>query len=183
MPAVPPGMIEKGFRDFAKLWLPILDEFQKLNVKFALEVHPTEIAFDIVTAERALNAIDRHPAFGFHLDASHLAYQGVDYIRFIDLFGDRIFHVHIKDVWWSDTPKEAGIWGGYTSFGDPRRFWEFRTPGRGKINFKGIINALDRVGYRGPLSVEFEDAGIDPEKGARDDCSYIRAIENSEKLF
>ena len=68
------------------------------NVNFALEVHPTEIAFDIASAQRALEAVKNHPRFGFNYDPSHLGYQGVDYVKFIREFGDRIFHAHMKDV-------------------------------------------------------------------------------------
>ena len=91
---------EKGFKDFAKRWLPILDAFDKVNVNFALEVHPTEIAFDIASAQRALAAVGNHKRFGFNYDPSHLGYQGVDYVKFIRDLGSRIYHVHMKDVWW-----------------------------------------------------------------------------------
>ena len=143
-------MLEKGFKDFAELWTPILDEFQKVGVKFALEVHPTEIAFDIATAENALEAVKRHPAFGFNYDPSHLGYQGVDYVGFIRRFADRIFHVHMKDVYWSPRPTEAGVFGGHLNFGDPRRFWDFRSLGRGRIDFEEIIRALNDIGYQRP---------------------------------
>lgn len=176
-PSVTSAMIEDGYKDFARRWLPILDEFQKLGVSFALEVHPTEIAFDIVSAERALEAAKGHPAFGFNFDPSHLAYQGVDYVKFIHKFGERIFHVHMKDVYWSDTPTEAGVFGGHTEFGDRRRYWDFRTPGRGRIDFEAIIRALNRVHYRGPLSVEWEDSGMDREHGAAEACHFVRKLD------
>src|SRR4030042_3589181 len=123
--------VDDGYRDFARRWRPILDKFQKLGIKFCLEVHPTEIAYDIVSAERAIQAVDGHPAFGFNFDPSHLGYQGVDYIRFIYKFRDRIFHCHMKDVTWSNAPTEVGVFGGHTEFGDHRRHWNFRSPGPG----------------------------------------------------
>src|SRR5690349_14260938 len=89
---------EKGFKDFAKRFGPILDAFEKQNVNFALEVHPTEIAFDIASAQRAIAAVKGHKRFGFNYDPSHLGYQGVDYVKFIRTFGDRIYHAHMKDV-------------------------------------------------------------------------------------
>ena len=107
-PPVSKDMVAKGYKDFAKRWLPILDEFKKLGVKFALEAHPTEIAFDIASAERAVEAVNGHPAFGFNFDPSHFGYQGVDYVEFIHRFKDRIFHVHMKDVGWSSVPTEVG---------------------------------------------------------------------------
>lgn len=170
-------MIDQGFEDFAKRWKPILDEFKKAGVKYALEVHPTEIAFDIVSAERAIEALNGHPAFGFNYDPSHLAYQGVDYVEFIYRFGDRIHHVHVKDVYWADTPMLSGVFGGYLPFGDPRRYWDFRSPGRGNIDFEAIIRALNDVGYTGPLSVEWEDGGMHREHGAEEACEFVDALD------
>ncbi|MEJ5200068.1 MAG: sugar phosphate isomerase/epimerase, partial [Anaerolineae bacterium] len=117
-PPNPPDFLEKGLKFFAEMWIPILDVFQAEGVKFGLEVHPTEIAFDIASAENALKAINGHPAFGFNYDPSHFGYQGVDYVAFIRKFADRIFHVHMKDVWWSSRPTEAGVFGGHLNFGD-----------------------------------------------------------------
>jgi sugar phosphate isomerase/epimerase len=173
-PAVPPEMIRKGYEDFARRFLPILDEYQKLGVRFALEVHPTEIAFDIHTAHLALKAVNYHPAFGFNFDPSHFGYQGVDYVRFIYEFSDRIFHVHVKDVHWSDMPMSVGVFGGHMEFGDNRRYWNFRSPGRGKIDFESIIRALNDIGYWGPLSVEWEDSGMNREAGAAEACEFIK---------
>lgn len=176
-PPVTQEMINDGFADFAKRWTPILDEFQKLDIKFALEVHPTEIAFDIASAELALKALNYHPAFGFNYDPSHLGYQGVDYVKFIYKFSDRIFHVHMKDVNWSDTPTEAGIFGGHIPFGDIRRYWDFRSLGRGKINFEEIIRAFNNINYNGPLSIEWEDSGMDRFEGANEACQFVKDID------
>lgn len=176
-PPVTPAMIDDGFADFAKRWKPILDEFQSLGIKFALEVHPTEIAFDIASAERAIEAIDGHPAFGFNYDPSHLGYQGVDYVEFIYRFKDRIFHAHMKDVAWAKVPVEAGVFGGHTEFGDKRRYWDFRSLGHGSIDFEEIIRALNRIDYQGPLSVEWEDGGMDREHGAAEACAFVKKVD------
>jgi sugar phosphate isomerase/epimerase len=176
-PPTPASMIEDGFKAFAERWKPILDAYQGMGVKYGLEVHPTEIAFDIASAKRALKALSNHPAFGFNFDPSHLGYQGVDYVAFIHTFGEKIFHVHIKDVGWSDVPAEAGVFGGHTEFGAPGRYWDFRSPGRGRIRFEEIIRALNRVGYGGPLSVEWEDSGMDREHGAAEACEFVRRID------
>ena len=176
-PPVSPDLIEKGYKDFAKRWTPILNQYQKLGIKFALEVHPTEIAFDIASAQRAIEALDGHPAFGFNYDPSHLGYQGVDYVEFIHRFSDRIFHVHMKDVGWSQTPKDAGVFGGHTDFGDRRRFWDFRSLGRGNIDFEEIIRALNRINYQGPLSVEWEDSGMDREHGATEAAAFVKEVD------
>ncbi len=176
-PPVGPGQIEAGYKDFAARWKPILDVFEREDVYFALEVHPTEIAFDIASAARALQAIGNHPRFGFNYDPSHFGYQGVDYVRFIREFRDRIFHVHMKDVYWSTTPTRAGVFGGHLDFGHPDRFWEFRSLGRGSINFEAIIRALNDIGYNGPLSVEWEDGGMDREHGAAEAAEFVRKVD------
>lgn len=168
---------QKGFDDFARRWRPILDAFEKHDVNFALEVHPTEIAFDIASARRALDAVGRHRRFGFNYDPSHLAYQGVDYVRFIRDFADRIFHAHMKDVWWGHGDGTVGVFGGHTSFADPRRYWDFRSLGHGDVKFEEIIVALNDIGYRGPLSVEWEDSRMDREHGAREACQFVRKID------
>lgn len=176
-PGVPPEMIEAGYEDFAKRWKPILDEFDKMGVRFALEAHPTEIAFDIATAERTLEAINHHKAFGFNYDPSHLGYQGVDYIDFIYRFSNKMYHAHMKDVGWSDRPTDAGVFGGHLAFGDRRRFWDFRSIGRGNIDFEEIIRALNRINYTGPLSVEWEDSGMDREEGAKEACAFVKNVD------
>jgi len=173
-PPVVPGQIEAGYALLKERWTPILDVFAENGVKFALEVHPTEIAFDIVSARRTLDALDNHPAFGFNFDPSHLGYQGVDYVQFIYEFGDRIFHVHMKDVYWSPTPKKVGVFGGHVNFGNPERYWDFRSLGHGTIDFEEIIRALNYINYQGPLSVEWEDSGMDREHGATEAAAFVR---------
>lgn len=178
--AFPPtsqAYLERGYADFAHRWLPILDVFAAENVNFALEVHPTEIAFDIASAKRALAAVHQHPRFGFNYDPSHLGYQGVDYVKFIREFPNRIFHAHMKDVWWEQGDGSVGVFGGHTDFTDPRRYWDFRSLGHGDINFENIIVALNDIGYRGPLSVEWEDGRMDRFHGATESCAFVRQLD------
>jgi len=176
-PPTSASLIDEGFEKFARQWKPILDRYQELGVRYALEVHPTEIAFDIASARRALEALDHHPAFGFNYDPSHLGYQGVDYVGFISTFKEQIFHVHMKDVGWSDVPVETGVFGGHTEFGTAGRYWDFRSLGHGKINFEEIIRALNRIGYNGPLSVEWEDSGMDREHGASEAADFVKRVD------
>lgn len=176
-PPVAKETIDAGFEAFRDAWVPILNVFEQENALFALEVHPTEIAFDIASTRRALQAIEGHSAFGFNFDPSHFGYQGVDYLAFLDEFADRVHNCHMKDVWWSERPAEAGVFGGHTEFGADGRFWDFRSIGRGRIDFEGIIRRLNRMGYKGPLSVEWEDAGMDREHGARESAAFLRRLE------
>ena len=184
-PPVAPADIEEGFADFARRWKPILDVFVQEDVLFALEVHPTEIAFDIASTRRALAAIEGHEAFGFNYDPSHFGYQGVDYVQFLREFGDRVHNVHMKDVWWSGRPTEAGVFGGHTDFGVDGRYWDFRSVGRGCIDFEAIIRQLNWHGYRGPLSIEWEDAGMDREHGATESAAFTKRLdfETSGRAF
>ena len=175
-PPVSPATIDAGFARFAELWHPILDVFEECGVRFALEVHPTEIAFDSVTAARALDAIGRRPAFGFNFDPSHLQWQGIDPVRFLDEFADRIYHVHMKDAAVT-LDGRSGLLGSHLDFGAPGRGWDFRSVGRGDVDFEAIIRALNRSGYRGPLSVEWEDSGMDREHGARESCEFVKQID------
>ncbi len=176
-PPVDPGSIDAGYEDFAARWNPILDVFDEVGVKFGLEVHPTEIAFDLSSAKRTLDALGNRPAFGFNYDPSHFGYQGVDYVGFIRTFRDRIYHVHMKDVWWSEGPTRAGVFGGHVNFGHADRYWDFRSLGRGSIDFEEIIRALNEIGYQGPLSIEWEDSGMDREHGAEEACAFTKGVD------
>lgn len=171
-------MINDGFAFFARTWKPILDEFAKNGVKFALEVHPTEIAFDLYSAQRALEAIDFHPCFGFNFDPSHLIWQGIDPVEFIRAFPDRIFHVHIKDAKVTLNGK-TGILASHLNFGHPSRGWDFRSPGHGDVDFEEIIRALNQINYQGPLSVEWEDCGMQRDYGAADAARFVRGCDFS----
>ncbi|MGC9468028.1 MAG: sugar phosphate isomerase/epimerase family protein [Anaerolineae bacterium] len=168
------GQIEAGYQEFADRWLPIMEVFKEQDVKFGLEVHPTEIAYDIITAQRALDAIDHHPSFGFNFDPSHFIHQFVDPVAFVEEFADRIFHVHIKDSRVQLTGRNS-ILASHLNFGDPRRGWDFVSPGRGDVKWDPIIRALNRIGYSGPLSIEWEDNGMDRDYGAPEALAMIRS--------
>ncbi|MFA5858509.1 MAG: sugar phosphate isomerase/epimerase family protein [Elusimicrobiota bacterium] len=174
-PPVTQADIDKGFEYFAELWNPILDVFKKNKVRFALEVHPTEIAFDIITAKRALKAIDNRPEFGFNFDPSHLHWQGMNPSRFIEEFSDRIYHVHMKDAIVT-LDGYSGILSSHLDFGAAHRGWDFRSLGHGSVNFEEIIRMLNRINYTGPLSVEWEDSGMNREHGAKEACAFVRKI-------
>jgi sugar phosphate isomerase/epimerase len=172
-PPTSQDMIDAGFKEFAARWTPILDAFAKQGIKFALECHPAEIAYDIYTAERALTALNGHKAFGFNFDPSHFVHQLFNGVEFINTFPDRIFHVHVKDSKVKLTGRNS-ILASHLPFGDYRRGWDFVSPGHGDVDLEGIVRALNRIGYQGPLSVEWEDSGMDREHGAREACELVR---------
>ena len=180
-PPVPQDWIDEGFKLLAKRWNPILDVFGECGVKFALEVHPTEIAFDLYSAERALDELKWRPEFGFNFDPSHLIWQGVDPVEFLYRFGsadpskNRIYHVHMKDTK-VQLNGRTGILSSHLNFGDPRRGWDFRSLGHGSVNFEEIIRALNHIGYNGPLSVEWEDMGMEREFGATEACAFVKRV-------
>lgn len=169
-------VIDEGFKFFAAKWNPILDVFAAEGVKFALEVHPTEIAFDIVTAKRALAALDHRPEFGFNFDPSHLLWQGVNPVRFIQEFPERIFHVHMKDAAVT-LDGYTGILSSHLGFGQAHRGWDFRSLGHGGVNFEEIIRELNRIHYSGPLSVEWEDSGMEREFGAKEAAAFVHKVD------
>ena len=175
-PPVAPETIEKGFQYFADMWNPILDVFDEYGVKFGLEVHPTEIAFDIVTAKRALEAIDNRKAFGFNFDPSHLLWQMVDPVMFIHEFENRIYHVHMKDAA-IQLNGRSGILASHLDFGHKDRGWDFRSLGHGGVDFEEIIRALNHINYNGPLSVEWEDSGMEREHGAKEAYEFVKDID------
>ncbi len=166
--------IDAGYQDFADRWLPILDAFKAEGVKFGLEVHPTEIAYDIVTARRALDAVNNHPSFGFNFDPSHFVHQFINPVFFLEEFPDRIFHMHVKDSRVQLNGRNS-ILSSHLDFGDPRRGWDFVSPGRGDVKWDPIVRALNRIGYQGPLSIEWEDSGMDREWGAQEALKMVRS--------
>ncbi len=169
-------IIKSGYREIVELWTPILDEFKKNDIRFALEVHPTEIAYDFYTTRRLLKAFDYREEFGINFDPSHLIWQGVEPHLFIREFGDYIYHVHMKDAAVT-LDGQAGILGSHLPFGDTRRGWNFRSLGHGDVNFEDIIRELNVINYTGPLSVEWEDSGMDRYFGAREAAEFVKEID------
>ncbi|MCI0553004.1 MAG: sugar phosphate isomerase/epimerase [Anaerolineae bacterium] len=175
-PPVPPAMIDAGYKDFADRWNPILDVFEKEGVKFALEVHPSEIAYDFWTTKRTLEAVNRRPAFGINFDPSHLYWQMIDPVAFVYEYADRIYHVHVKESL-RNLDGRNGILGSHLFFGDHRRGWDFVSPGRGGVPFERIFRALNDVNYAGPLSVEWEDNGMNRDQGAPEALALVRRLD------
>ncbi len=167
------GVIERAYEDFAARWNPIMDVFGQEGVRFGLEVHPTEIAYDFVTTRRTLEAIDNREAFGINLDPSHFAHQSLDTAQFALDFADRIYHVHVKDSK-KRLDGRRSILGSHLNFGEEARGWDFVSPGHGDVDFEAFFRALNRIGYQGPLSIEWEDSGMDRTWGAPDALAFVR---------
>ena len=166
-------MVDEGYARIRALWDPIFDVFDQCGVKFALEVHPTEIAFDYYSTQKLLEVFDRRPTLGINFDPSHLQWQGVDPCLFLRDFADRIYHVHMKDVK-VKLDGRSGLLGSHIEFGDLRRGWNFVSLGHGDVDFDGIIRELNAMGYQGPLSVEWEDSGMERMYGAREAFGFTK---------
>ncbi|MDX2377816.1 sugar phosphate isomerase/epimerase [Microbacterium sp. LRZ72] len=175
-PPVPASVIDDGYDDFARRWNPILDVFDDEGVRFAHEVHPSEIAYDYWTSVRTLDAIGRRPAFGFNWDPSHMMWQHIDPVAFISEFADRIYHVDCKDTRVREPNGRSGVLGSHLPWGDPRRPWDFVSTGRGDVPWDDAFRALRSIGYTGPISVEWEDAGMDRLIGAKEALAFVRSL-------
>jgi sugar phosphate isomerase/epimerase len=175
-PPVSEAVIEAGFDDFASRWNPILDVFDSEGVRFAHEVHPGEIAYDYWTSVRSLEAIEHRLAFGFNWDPSHMMWQGIDPVGFIHDFADRIYHVDCKDTRLRPRNGRAGILGSHLPWGDPRRSWDFVSTGRGDVPWEDSFRALNAIGYAGPISIEWEDAGMSRLHGAKQAVDFVRSL-------
>jgi len=165
--------IERGYAEFAERFDPIMDVFEAEGVRFCLEVHPTEIAYDFVTTHKALAAIGHRQAFGINLDPSHLAHQFLDPAAFAIEFQERIYHVHVKDSK-KRLDGRRSILASHLDFGQAERGWDFVSPGHGDVDFESLFRALNRIGYSGPLSIEWEDSGMEREWGAKDALAFVR---------
>ncbi|HEY0188496.1 MAG TPA: sugar phosphate isomerase/epimerase family protein [Cellulomonas sp.] len=174
-PPVSEADVQAGYDDFAERWHPIIDAFDAEGVRFALEVHPSEIAYDYWTAARTLAAIDHRPGFGLNFDPSHMLWQDLDPSSFLVDFADRIYHVHCKDAKRRLVNGRNGRLASHLPWGDPRRGWDFVSVGRGDVDWESLLRTIERIGYTGPLSVEWEDAGMDRLVGAPQALAFVRA--------
>ncbi|MBO5656725.1 MAG: sugar phosphate isomerase/epimerase [Agathobacter sp.] len=172
-------MIEAGFQEIYDLWCPILDVIKENDCVFALEVHPGEIAFDYYSTQRLLKKFEDRPEFGLNFDPSHLVWQGIKPELFLTDFIDRVYHVHMKDAAVT-LDGRSGILGSHIDFGDLRRGWNFRSLGHGDVKFEEIIRVLNNYGYEGPLSVEWEDSGMERVYGATEACAFVRKVNFSK---
>ncbi len=175
-PPTPDDMIEAGYQDFADRWNPVLDVFDAEGVRFAHEVHPTEIAYDYWTTRRALDAIGNRPAFGLNWDPSHFVWQDLDPVNFILEFADRVYHVDCKDVKVRTGDGRRGRLSSHLPWGDLRRGWDFISTGHGDVPWEDCFRALNSIGYQGPLSIEWEDAGMDRLRGAAEALTFVRSL-------
>ena len=173
-PQTPPEMVDAGFARIKELWTPIFDVFDECDVKFALEVHPTEIAFDYYSTAKLLEVFDRRPTLGLNFDPSHPYLLGASYIKPVYEFADSIFHVHFKDIQiYQDKVDEYG------RFSHPALWHSPKLPGLGGVDFAAFCSALNDIRYTGPACIEVEDRAYegcieDVKSGIEQSYRYMR---------
>ena len=168
-------MVDEGYATIVERWTPLFDEMDKYGIVFGLEVHPTEIAFDYYSFVKLLEAFNYRKTLGMNFDPSHLLWQGLKPHLMIRELPDRVYHVHLKDAAVT-LDGLNGILGSHLEFGDPKRGWNFRSPGRGHVDFEAIIRELNSIGYEGPLSVEWEDSGMERFRGGAEACAFAKSV-------
>jgi sugar phosphate isomerase/epimerase len=164
------GLVEEGFAELAKRWLPILDAFEDSGVDVCYELHPGEDLHDGVTFELFLDATKNHKRANILYDPSHFVLQQLDYLQFIDIYHERIKAFHVKDAEFNPSGR-SGVFGGYQSWVD--RPGRFRSLGDGQINFKSIFSKLTQYGFDGWAVLEWECCLKHPEDGAREGVDFI----------
>ncbi|MFL5731553.1 MAG: sugar phosphate isomerase/epimerase family protein, partial [Cytophagaceae bacterium] len=176
------GQVEKGFKELARRWLPILNAFDKAGVDLCYEIHPGEDLHDGITFERFLTATGNHPAAHILYDPSHFLLQQMNYLEFIDIYHERIKMFHVKDAEFNPTGR-SGVYGGYQDWLD--RPGRFRSLGDGQINFKSIFSKMAQYDFPGWAVLEWECCLKHPEDGAREGAAFIRnhIIRVTDKTF
>jgi len=181
-PQRPAGLIQEGFKELAKRWLPILNEFDACGVDVCYEIHPGEDLFDGITYEMFLEEVNNHPRACLLYDPSHFVLQQLDYIKYIDFYHERIKAFHVKDAEFTPTGKQ-GTFGGYQSW--LNRAGRYRSLGDGQIDFKTIFSKLSQYDYKGWAVMEWECCLKNQEDGAREGAEFIKKniIKVTEKAF
>lgn len=181
-PQRPHGLVEEGFSELAKRWLPILNVFDECGVDICYEIHPGEDLHDGVTYEMFLEKVNNHPRACLLYDPSHFVLQCLDYLAYIDHYHQRIRAFHVKDAEFNPTGKQ-GVYGGYQPW--INRAGRFRSPGDGQVDFKSIFSKLTAYDFPGWAVMEWECCLKHPEDGAKEGAEFIRKhiIRVTEKSF
>ena len=181
-PQRPSGLVEEGFKELGKRWLPILNVFDECGVDACYEIHPGEDLFDGTTYEMFLKEVNNHPRACLLFDPSHFVLQCLDYLEYIDIYHERIKAFHVKDGEFNPTGRQ-GVYGGYQNW--LNRAGRFRSPGDGQVDFKGIFSKLTQYDYSGWAVMEWECCLKHPEDGAREGAIFIKdhIIRVTEKAF
>ena len=181
-PQRPQGLVDEGFTELAKRWLPILNEFEECGVDLCYEIHPGEDLFDGTTYEMFLEKVNQHSRACLLYDPSHFILQCLDHLTYIDHYHQRIKAFHVKDAEFNPTGKQ-GVFGGYQDW--INRAGRYRSVGDGQVNFKSIFSKLSQYNYTGWAVLEWECCIKHPEQGAREGAEFIKKniIQVTDKKF
>lgn len=181
-PQRPQGLVEMGFEELAKRWMPLVHAFDEAGVDLCYEIHPGEDLHDGITFERFLEACGNHPRVNMLYDPSHYLLQQMDYLQNIDIYHERIKMFHVKDAEFNPTGR-AGVYGGYAGWAE--RPGRFRSLGDGHVDFSGIFSKLSQYGYDGWAVLEWECCIKSSQQGAEEGAPFIEAhiIEVTDKAF
>jgi sugar phosphate isomerase/epimerase len=181
-PQQPSGLINDGFTELAKRWLPILNKFDACGVDVCYEIHPGEDIFDGETYEMFLEKVNNHKRACLLYDPSHFVLQQLDYLQYIDFYHERIKAFHVKDAEFNATGKQ-GTFGGYQNW--TKRAGRYRSPGDGQVDFKTIFSKLAEYDYKGWAVLEWECCLKHYEQGAKEGAGFIndKIITVTDKAF
>ena len=169
-PRRPAGLVEDGFAELGRRWLPILNVFDECGVDLCYEIHPGEDLHDGVTYELFLDQVQQHPRACLLYDPSHFVLQCLDYLAYIDIYHERIKMFHAKDAEFNPTGRQ-GVYGGYQPW--LNRAGRFRSLGDGQVDFKAIFSKLAQYDFPGWAVLEWECALKNAEDGAREGALFI----------
>jgi sugar phosphate isomerase/epimerase len=181
-PQRPTGLIDMAFKELYRRWKPVLDTAQDNGITIAFELHPGSDIYDGATFEMFLDVSKNHKAACLNYDPSHFLLQQLDYLEFIQLYGDRITAFHVKDAEFHPSGR-VGVYGGYQSWS--KRAGRFRSLGDGQVDFSRIFTLLTEAGYKGWAVLEWECCVKSPEQGATEGAPFIarHIIEATEVAF
>jgi sugar phosphate isomerase/epimerase len=158
--------IEENLEIYKSVWPPIIAWAESLGVKVAIENCPMLFTRDqwpggqnLAISPRIWREMFRlipSSSFGLNFDPSHFVWQMMDYVKPLEEFKDRIFHVHLKDIkLYPDRLNDVG------TLAYPLDYMSPKLPGLGDVNWSHFISALRDIGYDGFTCVEVEDRSFE----------------------
>ena len=158
--------LEENIELFKAVWPGLIALAEEKGVKVAIENCPMLFGADqwpggqnlmcTPAIYRKLFEIIPSPNFGLNFDPSHYVWQGLDYLKTVYDFSDRIFHIHFKDIkLYPDKLKECGVMAYHLDYMSPK------IPGLGDVNWGAFISALNDIRFNGCAVIEVEDKAFE----------------------
>jgi sugar phosphate isomerase/epimerase len=178
-----PDVFQVSLELLVERFSPVFQACLKYGTTFDLECHPSERAMgDLASAGDYLAALDKagfEKAAGFNFDCSHMEWQGVCGVEFIRTYGQRIHCAHIKGVQVAKGYTRNGLLGGHRPMGDKHNGWNFVTAGshRDSTTTEALLVELNRAGFSGAVSIEWEDNDWEQHAGAQAALANLHAAD------